>query len=334
MSRNTTIDGMRLLGLMLIILAHVNPPNLLFQLRTFDVPMMVFISGMSFYVSKKKDFNIRQYIFSRFKRLVLPVWFFLSMFFTVIYFLKPQGFENLLSLKMIVSTYLLNGFGYVWIIRVFLIIAVLSPLYVLVSKNLSGYGKSMLALAMLIVSTLMAKSNIEEHGKLIAHIMNDIIYPAISYGAIFIIGFSYLNFKNKEKIFTFFIFFATVAAYCLYNYIVKGMIHGPQHYKYPPTLFYIAYAVVMILPLYFIFDLILKKQKLPYILSFISSNTIWIYLWHIPVVEYFYRCNPSVNCIIKYTITISFAILISYFQVTIIKKHFNDNKLIKTIFTG
>lgn len=80
MQRDVTIDILRVCGLLLIMLAHVNPPNLIFQIRTFDVPMMVFVSGVSYFLSKKADVSYFSYAFSRFKRLVLPVWIFFVFF--------------------------------------------------------------------------------------------------------------------------------------------------------------------------------------------------------------------------------------------------------------
>ena len=142
---------MRCFGLLLIILAHVSPPDTLFQIRTFDVPMMVFISGMSYFLSKKQSVNIINYTISRFKRLVLPVWSFFTLFFIFIYIFRPSGFSELLSLKMIASTFMLNGFGYVWIIRVFLIIAILSPLYVFFTSRMNGYSVSILAFLMVLL---------------------------------------------------------------------------------------------------------------------------------------------------------------------------------------
>ncbi len=66
MQRDVTIDILRVCGLLLIMLAHVNPPNLIFQIRTFDVPMMVFVSGVSYFLSKKADVSYFSYAFSRF----------------------------------------------------------------------------------------------------------------------------------------------------------------------------------------------------------------------------------------------------------------------------
>jgi fucose 4-O-acetylase-like acetyltransferase len=53
-NRDLRIDILRVAGLLLIILAHVSPPFLLFQFRTFDVPLMVFVSGLSYLAAGKK----------------------------------------------------------------------------------------------------------------------------------------------------------------------------------------------------------------------------------------------------------------------------------------
>ncbi|MBK4119350.1 hypothetical protein JHE03_24015 [Pluralibacter gergoviae] len=114
MSRNTKMDLMRCMGIMLIILAHVDPPNTLFQLQTFDVPMMVFVSGMSYYCSGKTSIKIKPYVISRFKRLVLPVWFFLLVFFPTIALFHIPYFQYILTPQ----TILLSGFSYVWILKI------------------------------------------------------------------------------------------------------------------------------------------------------------------------------------------------------------------------
>ena len=93
--RDTTIDIMRVIGIMLIILAHVSPPEFLFQLRTFDVPMMIFISGMSYYVASKKDVKIVPYVKSRFRRLVVPAWIFITLFYITIYVFNPEKFYDI-----------------------------------------------------------------------------------------------------------------------------------------------------------------------------------------------------------------------------------------------
>lgn len=47
-NRDLSLDLLHAAGLICIILAHVNPPELLFQLRTFDIVMMVAVSTISY----------------------------------------------------------------------------------------------------------------------------------------------------------------------------------------------------------------------------------------------------------------------------------------------
>lgn len=115
--RDERIDLLRAFGLLMIILAHVEPPNYLFQLRNFDVPLMVIVAGLSFQRSFKAE-SYWSYLWGRIKRLVLPVWIFLSFYFFLEFLVGFPG--TLPEGKVVLSSYLLlNGIGYVWIIRVF-----------------------------------------------------------------------------------------------------------------------------------------------------------------------------------------------------------------------
>ncbi|MDX8334914.1 acyltransferase family protein [Candidatus Cetobacterium colombiensis] len=138
MTRDIKIDFIRAIGISLIILAHVSPPNWLFQLRNFDVPLMVILSGYLY--SKKNNQNNKfslSYVVKRFKRLVFPVWLFLSILFVGIFFYQPQ----MITLKLLITSFgLYSGIGYVWIIRVYLIIALFGEaLSKLINKRLSIY---------------------------------------------------------------------------------------------------------------------------------------------------------------------------------------------------
>lgn len=53
--RDDTVDVLRFIGLAMIILAHVDSPSVLFQLRNFDVPLIVLISSMLFGLSYKNN---------------------------------------------------------------------------------------------------------------------------------------------------------------------------------------------------------------------------------------------------------------------------------------
>lgn len=47
MNRDISIDLLRFVGLSCIIFAHIDAPFVLNQLRCFDVPLMLFVSGLT-----------------------------------------------------------------------------------------------------------------------------------------------------------------------------------------------------------------------------------------------------------------------------------------------
>lgn len=326
---------MRLLGILLIILAHVNPPNIIFQARTFDVPMMIFISGMSYSISGKSSVKIVPYMISRFKRLVLPVWFFFSLFFLYAYLFNYADLQDRITIKTIALTFLLSGFGYVWIIKVFLLIALLSPLLTLVANKFNGYSLSIVSMALLIISSLLYKTVPIGHYVIINSLITDIFIPCISYGAVFLLGYRSMSFTKKKVLFSLSVnLFAFIVCVAI-NLANHEGLAGPQQYKYPPTIYFISFSLVMTWIIYVTFNKINVKE-LNGVIKFISSNTIWIYLWHIPVVEYFKASNMNWNFAIKYIIAVVISTSITYIQVSLVKKitKGNNKKMINIVFTG
>ena len=84
------IDAMRFIGISLIILAHIlGPGSFLFQIRSFDVPLMLFVSGL---VSARRPVNdYGKYIGHRFLRLMVPVWLFYTLYFLILYLGSRSG---------------------------------------------------------------------------------------------------------------------------------------------------------------------------------------------------------------------------------------------------
>jgi hypothetical protein len=69
-------------------------------------------------------------------------------------------------------------------------------------------------------------------------------------------------------------------------YLNSGLWIKTQLFKYPPSLYYLSYALGISIFLWlasgFIVE-ILNKLKITNIVLFNAQNSMWIYLWHIPL---------------------------------------------------
>lgn len=149
MKRDTSIDLMRFIGLTMIILAHIGlsrSTSPLFQFRSFDVPLMVFTSGLAF--AGKQTGPYLSFIFKRTLRLIVPVFIFVSAYILLNPVLSDLGWVDEYTGKVIRGTYMLRlnpSIGYVWVIRVFLIVMLLTPFLLWLDRRI---GKNWACLAL------------------------------------------------------------------------------------------------------------------------------------------------------------------------------------------
>ncbi|MDR7376888.1 peptidoglycan/LPS O-acetylase OafA/YrhL [Rhodoferax ferrireducens] len=322
MIRDQRIDFLRFIGLSMIILAHVGTPSYLFQLRNFDVPLMVLVSGMSFSLSFKTESNNKEnysaYFWKRFKRLVLPVWIFLTFLFLTMY---CTGYPTKLpDIQTIESSYLLiYGIGYVWIIRVFLLVALIAPF--LMKANLK-FKRQWVFYAFLALTYIAYEiiyriatpylSTIEGQ-----FFENTFLY-LIPFGVIFAFGLKIQSLPKKTIIKLSVIFLLIFSTLATFNYFSQGKAIQTQQFKYPPTLYYLSYAIGISLVLWLTSGYFLnwiEKLGASDIMSFIAKNSIWIYLWHIPFIEII-----QLPFYIKYIFVYGIALLLAFIQIFIVTK--------------
>ena len=113
--RDGVLDTLKGLCLLCIVIAHISPPGWLFQLRNFDVPFIVMLSGVAFTsFSKSSRGGYLRYCLIRCERLVLPVWIFFTFLFLFVYFFTTFTSTTFpWSLREIAGTYfLLDGVGF------------------------------------------------------------------------------------------------------------------------------------------------------------------------------------------------------------------------------
>ena len=328
--RTIKYDILRTIGLLAIILAHVNPPDLLFQIRNFDVPLMVFVSGAVYGLFPAKEKNYFVYLFRRVGRLLLPTWILLSFYF----FLFPVSVENMIS-----SYVLLDGIGYVWVIRVFILTALLMPLLFLLKRTFKKtYIFFLLGVYLfyeLFIQSYPQMSFLTDQ-PMIDFLMANVVFYMLSYG--FIAGLG-LSIKDASQRTILFILsgFLTAFVYMLF----QTNFASTQDFKYPPTLYYVSYAMVITLLLFFAAELkFMKRFFSNSLLKFIAVSSLWIYLWHILFLtlwDTFSGVLPSVyqHFLIEYVFVFAAAVGVTFLQKKIVTKFLTviHSQPIKTFLT-
>lgn len=312
MNRDYSIDFLRVIGTFSVIMAHINPPSLLFQLRSFDVILLVILSGMSFGTSNKLTYT--QYLFKRCKRLLRPTYICITILFALSYvacFLMNK--EQLYTLKDIIYSYILSdhGMGYIWIAKVYLLIALSMPLLVKLDKL---FNNDWLSISLIVISLFFQHYFIRLDIVRNNILFSDYLVYIIPYSIVALVGFN--CHKKKYKIIIFMLSAFTTVVYVVNN----GFI--PNSYKFPPDIFYLTYglsASIVAINLANKFCPLLEAVDKKGICIFLSKNSFTIYLCHI-VVMLAYNMIAKViatsifdNFIIHYLTVVLFSLCITIF---------------------
>lgn len=269
-SRYVYIDYIKTIGLFLVILAHLRAPDYLQQFRSFDVPLLVFTSG---YLARKafRSGKVRDYYYKRFLRLIVPTWCFLGVFFlaTSLFFQPPKMADIIKGLLLQRDA---NMIGMVWVIWVYYLCALLIPFI----KKI-GYSRIVIYVLLFLFigyEILCMFTSVEE---------NRLIYctflTAVPWGVITYFGFYYdeLSRLQKEVIAS-----ASTLVFIVYSFVLKyytGKFVLTSEFKYPARLYYLSFAFPIVLLLFeYGRTLPLKANR---IITFFSSSSLWVYLWHI-----------------------------------------------------
>lgn len=279
--RDARIDILRATAILCIILAHSIPNGIIFQIRNFDVTLMVFLMGASFFLSNKgKTIKYFDYVIKRFNRLVVPTWKFLIFFFGVFYlFSLFLNDEFYFSAKEIITSFtLISGIGYVWVIKVFFIVALVSPLILYISKRIESNSLFFLILLLFyaIYALLLFVNHSFSEGYIQKLFENFLVEP-FGYILVATFGIRLFNLKKKDLIYlsgAFLIIFLVLMVYHNYAPI--------QDFKYPPTFYYQSYGLFFSFFLFYflsnnrVMELFNKKS-----IIFLSKYSLDLYFCHI-----------------------------------------------------
>jgi peptidoglycan/LPS O-acetylase OafA/YrhL len=315
--RNFVFDLLRVVGLFSIVLAHVDPPDVVWALRSFDVPLMVLVSGAVFQIGfSGRAIALGAYFRKRAFRLLAPVYAFLIFYFAVSAILTPGRFHG----RMIWRTFLLlDGIGYVWIIRVFLIVALIAPFLLAWRRRLSPATFLALLGGIYLAHELLFAwfDTLPSFGG--EDLVEFTVFYLLPYSVVFGLGLRWPGMSRRQA----FAIGAIALAICgglfasFADVPVFTLIHD---HKYPPHLVYFWYGLGAS---HLLYALALSTRNFPGKMSaaieWLSASSLWIYLWHIPGLtiaeKTLGRFHPGdTRFAAAWLITVAFAVFVTCMQ--------------------
>ncbi len=347
-TRNISLDLFRLFGISIIMIAHANPPAWLFQLRNFGTPLLIVASALTYaevysnrYLATAKFYKKRMF------KLIIPAWVFLSFFF--LFWLTASNIlskEYPFTIITILSSYsFLTGIGFLWIFKVYIILALMTPLALKFSQ--SSYSNSRyfitLIIAYIIYELAIHYGNVYTSNNNPQSLLNTVVLIIVPYGILYLYGMRLHTFSNNK------VMAIAVTSLLLFLFIgwqkhqTLGEFIPTQHFKYPPSAYYLSYALFALNCCYlFCRNIKINNIKFSQTVLWLSSNALWIYLWHV-MAYYLWHFTISSNhagftlFIAKLSFLFLFGIICTYLQLFVVKKFVpNKSKLgvfIYRIFT-
>jgi peptidoglycan/LPS O-acetylase OafA/YrhL len=290
-SRNQTIDILRVLGTFLVILAHVNAPAFLINLRSFDVVMLVFLSGLTL-GSKRTNIGYINYVKKRFKRLIVPLYkiLFILLLITTFFYLQGTITESLSFKNLFLAFLIYDSISFIWIVRVYFVIAITLP--ILISVYYKSTTKTFWVITLITFIGVQVYFSLDLYSKL--NIINMYFFDIVPYIYIAMIGVIYERMNFKEKIILF-IITLSCAFLIVVVLVSKSILIYPDNFKYPPQLLYVFYGLIMAISLFELVEFIKRRIENfgnSRILRWLSINSFNIYLFHIIII---YGMNFAIN---------------------------------------
>jgi hypothetical protein len=170
-----------------------------------------------------------------------------------------------------------------WIFKVYIILALITPFSLHIRQLLSSkrlyFGLLLLAYIIYEVVRYGVDPFLPQFS---VEFMNKVVWIVVPYALFYLYGMRLSDLSNRDIVVISFISFLIFIVVSIKLHTIFGHFIPTQEYKYPPTLYYVSYAFFAINILYFIVRNYLKpSEKIAKYIVWLSSNALWIYLWHI-----------------------------------------------------
>jgi fucose 4-O-acetylase-like acetyltransferase len=304
--RDNYIDFLRGVGLLLLVVAHTWAPEPIRIIRTFDVPLMVFISAMCY----KSGGRFWEYLKKRIIRIYNPVFIFLTLFFFADLLKAWICGHFSFSISQVVGSYLLlnePSIGFVWIMRVFILIALIIPILYPLVRKISLVGTLFIIGSLILIQQMIVWLTNGITSYYISIIVNETIPYLIGYAPFVILGIK----SNQLTLHQNSLIMVLSGCACVVFYVITND-YDPQLYKYPPHSLYILYGI---------FGCSFMLWLRPYVINivdfkvwqYLSKNSMWLYLWHIVLI---YLISPSYmrpeNWGVRYLVVLGGALTLNF----------------------
>jgi hypothetical protein len=200
-NRDVKFDILKVIGLLSIILAHVDTGDLVFQLRNFDVPLMVICSGALFcYSMQRSELWFWAYVRKRVARLLSPSYVFLCIYFflvLVMCLISDKSYPYSGS-TMIQEFFLRSRIVGLWIVRVFLLVSLAAPFLFKLYTRFEKKSKYLLTICLIYVSyeVIYRMFSVFE-SSILFKIMEKSLFEMVPYSCLFGIGIALTSLRKR-----------------------------------------------------------------------------------------------------------------------------------------
>ena len=289
--RDLRLDVLRLLGVLIIMLAHAGPPAWLDQLRNFGTPLLIIASALTYsalYDSGKLTGSTWRFWSKRSAALLVPVWSYLTVFFALFYVAaRIKGVAFPFSVDSVVESYrFARGIGFVWIVKVYLLLALLTPIVLPVVRHCRAslfwpallvlYAAYEVLLQVIYPQGVIAGSTVKD-----AHAGQ---LELVAYAILYVYALRIRTIDQAGRVQWFCLWALFAGASIVYYWGqdgYSGMV-PTQEAKYPPSWYYLAYALMMVhLSCWLIKNCVGLQTRVSGLITWLSSHSYWLYLHHI-----------------------------------------------------
>lgn len=330
--RVVSYDLLRVIGILVIIIAHADPPPWIIQIRSFGPILLIVTSALTHAaIYKDRTLAILPFYKKRMSRLIFPAWIFLTFFFLIyLAFSRIVGEAYPFTWERILHTYTFySGIGFVWIFKIYMILGVATPLALYFKRRIKTGTSYYLILLLIYIAYELAiyftLDSTPDHLKE----FHQQVFSIVPYVLLYIYGMRLESLSDRKVLIISFVSLILFGVVALILYRENNHFVLTTFYRYPPRFYYMAYSFFAIHIIYLFSRHYTRLFNSKWIIL-LSNRAMWIYLWHIlgfyilgNVVSYMEITIESqmLTVFLKTLFLLGFSLSITAFQEKFIKRY-------------